>query len=267
MEKQYYVTDEIYNNITISGNTKCNSNNKKIIIKSISAGIVLAIAASVTCVATHNVQDYGLAKLISGFTFPVGLIMIVLCGMQLFTSEILDVLNIYDNKVKLNKIIKTISLVYLGNLIGTSFMALLFVNSNQLSMSHNELAHYVFKVANGKLDIEFMTAFYSGIICNILICFTVVAYNSAKDITGKILAIFFPIMAFAISGVEHCVANMYYLSSAFFATFNPIYTQGVDVTNITINNIIFNNLVPVTIGNIVGGILVAIIIYNSLREK
>ena len=267
MEKKYYTPAEIYNNIVLSGNKKINSSNKIILVKGIIAGMSVALAGCATTVATHDIANYGLAKLIAGVTFPVGLIIIVCAGAQLFTSECLDILNTKDYKANLAKIIKVLVLVYLANLIGAVIIGYLVANSGQLTMSSNGLAHYVFKIANGKLNLDPIQAFNSGIICNILVCLAVVTYNAAKDATGKIFGVFFVIMAFAISGVEHCVANMYYFAVAFFAKFHSPFTAGVDVSEITLSNIFTNNLLPVTLGNIVGGLFLAALLYYSIRDK
>ena len=267
MEPKYYIPAEIYSNIVKAGQKKCNSKVKTIIIKGIIAGLCIALAGCATAVATHDISNYGIAKFISGITFPVGLIMIVLSGSQLFTSECLDVLNLKDYKVNLTKVLKVIALVYFANMIGTVIIGYLVANSGQLSMSSNGLAHYVFKAAIGKLNLNPIQAFYSGIICNILVCLAVISYNACKDALAKMFAVFFVIMAFAITGVEHCVANMYYFAVAFFAKFNPSYIEGYDVSDITIQNIFVDNLLPVTLGNIVGGIFIAILMYNSLRDK
>ncbi len=266
MDNKHYLPDQIYSMITESGYKKATTPLKKQIIKGIIAGMCIALAAASTCVAIHSIEDYGVAKLVAGVTFPVGLMLIIFSGAELFTSDCLIALNLKDNKVKLWHFVKTLFVVFFSNFIGAAFIAYLFYSSGQLGMSYNGLAQFSINIANSKLNLDFYQAFTSGIICNILVCLAVIAFTAAKDVTGKIWATFFPIMAFAITGVEHCVANMYYLSVAFLASLNPVYAEGIDVSNITISNIFVNNLLPVTLGNIVGGLLMGVLMYFSMRN-
>ena len=160
--------------------------------------------------------------------------------------------------------IKVLCLVYVGNFIGTIMIAILIYFSGQLDMTNGLLGAYTIKIALGKVSLSFPSAMVSGILCNILVCIAVLMAGVAKDIPGKILAIFFPIMAFVIGGYEHCVANMYYIPAGILAATNEVYREvamsayGYTVAQLNmlnLQNFVTANLVPVTIGNIIGGML------------
>ena len=134
--------------------------------------------------------------------------------------------------------------------------------SGQYNYSSGILGAYTIKVALGKCNLDFTTALASGILCNILVCAAVMLAARAKDVTGKLLCCFFIILLFVVSGYEHCVANMYYVPAGMIAKLNPLYVKDAmeqygytaqQLSTLNIPNFIFNNLIPVTIGNIVGG--------------
>lgn len=236
----------------------------KIFVKAIFAGMMIAMGASASSVAAHTVGDVGLARLVAGVVFPVGLMMVVLLGAELFTGDCLMVMNVVDRRAKTSKLIKILVLVYLGNFVGANLLAWCISMSGQLNYSAGLLGAYTIKVAVGKANISFGTALISGILCNILVCAAVLMATCAKDITGKLVAIFFTIMLFVVSGFEHCVANMYYISAGIIANHNPEYSKlamekygctAEQLQNLDISHYLVSNLLPVTIGNIIGGIV------------
>ncbi len=169
-------------------------------------------------------------------------------------------------------------MVYLSNLIGSVVTASLIYGSGQFDNSAGGLGAYTIKVAMGKTGLDFGNAFVSGIMCNILVCVAVLMASSAKDIIGKIFACFFPIMVFVISGFEHCVANMYYIPAGIMAASNSKYVDkacelyGYTAQQIsdqlTIGNFFGKNLLPVTLGNIIGGgVIVGLGLYVINKPK
>ena len=141
-------------------------------------------------------------------------------------------------------------------------MSFLVYQSGQFDMSGGQLGAYTIKVASGKVHLTAMQGVTSGIMCNIIVCGAVLMAAAAKDIAGKCLAIFFPIFAFVVSGFEHCVANMYYLTAGFMASQNKAYVaqakevfhlSDAQIADVNVQNIFVKNLLPVTIGNIIGG--------------
>lgn len=232
--------------------------------KAILAGAMIAMGAAASSVAAHTISDVGLARLAAAVVFPVGLMMVILLGAELFTGDCLAAMSVLDGKQKARDIMRLLFIVYIGNFFGATLLAFLVSMSGQLDYSAGMLGAYTIKVALGKVNISFTQGVVSGILCNILVCAAVLMAMCAKDITGKLIAIFFSIMLFVTAGFEHCVANMYYITAGILAKNIPEYTnlamQEYGYTLEQINNLnyisyVFSNLLPVTIGNILGGIV------------
>ena len=232
--------------------------------KAVFAGLMVGMGAAISNVAAHSITNVGLARLAAAVVFPVGLMMVILLGAELFTGDGLAIISVLDKKTRLGFFLKLLVTVYLGNLLGGSLLAFLICNCGQLDYSNGLLGAYTIKVAVGKVSLSFIEAFVSGILCNILVCFAVLMAACAKDITGKLLAIFFVIMIFVTAGFEHCVANMYYITAGMFAKNQPEYAQlAMDVYGLTekqlhalnLNSYLLKNLLPVTLGNILGGVM------------
>ena len=234
----------------------------KLIIKAVLAGAMIALGASAGNVASHAISNVGLARVASAVVFPVGLMMIVLLGGELFTGDCLMTMSFMTKKQKLTSIIRVLVIVFFGNLIGATLIAFGAFFSHQFDYSAGLLGAYSIKVALGKVTMPFWSALTSGILCNILVCAAIIMAGTAKDITGKLVAIFFVIMLFVTEGFEHCVANMYYITAGLIASHHPTYVQvamehyGLTVEKLQGLNLkayFVNNLIPVTIGNIIGG--------------
>ncbi len=245
--------------------------------KAVFAGLMVGMGAAISSVAAHSVANVGLARLAAAVVFPVGLMMVILLGMELFTGDGLAIIGVLDRKIRLGFLFKLLIVVYLGNLLGGSLLAFLICNCGQLNYSDGLLGAYTIKVAIGKVNLSFMEASISGILCNILVCFAVLMAACAKDITGKLLAIFFVIMIFVTAGFEHCVANMYYITAGMLAKNQPEYAQlametygltEAQLGSLNLNGYLLKNLLPVTLGNILGGVLfVGTPLYYLNRDK
>lgn len=240
-------------------NSFCN-----IFFKACFAGMFIGMGAAGSNVAAHNIGNVGVARLIAGTVFPVGLMMVILLGAELFTGDCLAIMAVSDKKIKALDFIKLLLIVYIGNFVGGFIFSLLIYFSNQLNYSAGLLGAYTINVAVNKVNLDFGVALISGILCNILVCAAVLMANCSKDISGKLLVCFFVIMLFVTSGFEHCVANMYYITAGLLAKMNPTYVsvameqygisqQKLDGLNVI--SFLYKNLLPVTIGNIIGGSL------------
>lgn len=236
----------------------------RLILLGIFAGMFIAGGASASSLAMHAISNVGLARLVAGAIFPVGLMMIVLVGGELFTGDCLMIMGCMHGKFSVGSMVKVLVVVFLSNLAGSVLFAWLVSLSGQYNYTNGLLGAFTIKVAMGKVNLSFASAFSSGILCNVFVCIAVLMAGAAKDVSGKILGIFFPILAFVVSGYEHCVANMYYIPAGIFAAANDAYvTSGVNSLFFTAEqladlnwvNFVVRNLIPVTLGNIVGGMV------------
>ena len=236
----------------------------RMILLGIFAGIFIACGASASSVAMHAISNVGLSRLVAGCVFPIGLMMIVFVGGELFTGDCLMIMGCMHRKFSSLSMVKVLVVVWVSNLLGSVILAALVSASGQFHYSGDLLGAFTIKVGLGKVNLSFGTAFVSGILCNIFVCIAVLMAAAAKDIVGKVFAIFFPILAFVVSGYEHCVANMYYIPAAIFAAADPAYVQAAQTAYgytaaqleaLNWGSFLVNNLIPVTLGNIAGGMV------------
>ncbi len=267
---------EIYFEISEVYEQKANYPIIKSIVLGIFAGAFIAFGGYAAAAASHSIENYGLAKLVAGAIFPVGLIIVLIAGTDLFTGNTLLTILLAEKKIKIRQVIKNWSVIYIANFVGALFVATLIYYSGLLDGNSFKLGGYALKTAIAKASLSPMKAFLSGILCNILVCTAVWLSCAAKDIAGKIAAIWFPIMAFIIGGFEHSVANMYYFSAALLAKNNSYYVESMHITvdklqYLNIKHILINNIIPVTLGNIVGGgLLIGIgfwIVFSHSEKK
>lgn len=266
----------------LDANMKAGENKAKLpllkcILLGIMAGAFIAFGGASSSAAVHNIANQGLAKALAGCIFPVGLMMIVLVGGELFTGDCLMITGVVNKKFSVLSMIKTLVIVYFSNMVGAVIIALLVYYSGLLDYTNGALGAYTIKVAYGKVTMAPVREICSGILCNILVCVAVLMAGAAKDIAGKVWAIFFPICAFVIGGWEHCVANMFYIPAGIIAAANPDYAaQAEELYGITAQQMAANlniggfvsNLIPVTIGNILGGmVFVALPLYAIHKSK
>ena len=268
------ITEVIEQNIQ-NGIKKTNLTTKKLILLGIAAGFFIGIGAEASSLAMHGISNVGLARTVAGVVFPIGLMLIVLLGGELFTGNCLISMAVYDKKAKLKGMIRNLTIVYISNFIGAALMAWMINNCGQLNFSDGGAGAFTIKVALGKVGIDPIQAIVSGILCNVLVCLAIFMAATAKDVAGKCIAIFFPIFVFVISGFEHCVANMYYIPAGIFASHNSLYAaKATELYGITAEQLsglnfgtMFSNLIPVTIGNIIGGMVLVGLLYWYLYRK
>lgn len=235
----------------------------KMILLGIMAGAFIALGGAASSTAAHAIENVGLARAMAGVIFPVGLMLIVFLGGELFTGNCLIVMDVFAKRTTWKRLLYNLVVVYFSNLIGALIIDTLLVFSGNLNYSGGLLGAYTIKVAVGKLGVAPIQAITSGILCNLLVCLAVLMATCAKDIVGKVWAIFFPICAFVIGGFEHCVANMFYIPAGMMAAANPDYAaMAQQVYGITAEQLAgltvlgsLQNFIPVTIGNILGGMV------------
>ncbi|MTI67549.1 MAG: formate/nitrite transporter family protein [Firmicutes bacterium] len=232
-----------------SGIKKANLSALKMLLLGIFAGIFIGFGAHADIVATQTLGktvDVGLAKLIGASVFPVGLMLVVMAGAELFTGNNLMSLAVLDKKITFKGMLRNWIIVYIGNFIGSILLAWILSKSG---LYKSDMATKAIAIAKGKVELTFLSAFIRAILCNIVVVLAVWFSTASKFVTGKILAIWFPIMMFVLSGFEHCVANMFFIPMGKFAGANFTWTE------------MWNNLIPVTIGNIIGGAVLVPIVY------
>lgn len=274
MENMMLKPDEIFNESVNSGIKKGNMSISKLIINGIFGGAFIAFGGAASSAASNSIENYSLQKLVSGLVFPVGLILIIICGAELFTGNSLMIAAYKERKITLKQLLKNWIIVYLSNFTGAFFIALFLYLSGFFDGNSGKFGAQVIKIASAKCSISFSKAFFSGILCNMLVCLAVWGSTGAKDIKSKIAIIWFPIMTFIVSGFEHSVANMYYFSAGLLCKNNEAYVNAANIGNKIVGlnfKGIWHNLLPVTLGNIVGGGLIIALgywfIFGNKKEK
>ncbi len=219
----------------------------------IALGAILA-----TTVSTNGPEfPFGVNSLLKGLIFSVGLILVLVAGAELFTGNNLILMAVLAKKVTVAKMLRNWGVVYLGNLVGSLIIALVMLMSKQYLLAGGALGKTVLTIANAKAGLGFWSAIGLGIMCNLLVCLAVWMSFSARTTAGKILAIIPPITAFVAAGFEHSVANMYFIPIGLLIKWaNPEFvTKAGEFGNLTLSNFLVHNLLPVTIGNLIGGAL------------
>lgn len=248
---------------------KANMRLPKMITLGILAGMFIAIGGVTSSSAIHSISNVGLAKILGGAVFPIGLLMIVLVGGELFTGNCLMIMAALDKRVTIKHLIRNLVIVFLTNFFGAFIIDVLVFYSGNLNLSGGVLGAYTIKIAVDKSNISFVNGLASGILCNFLVCMAIMKGTAAKDVAGKILATWFPIFAFVLNGFEHIVANMYYIPVGILAKTNADYVAlaknlyGITEKQLAHLNFegILQNFIPVTIGNLLGGMFIGIMLY------
>ena len=236
-------------------------------ILSILAGIYIAIAGQAMITVTHDAAGSvgtGLARLLGGSVFSLGLILVVLAGAELFTGNSLMVVGWLERKLNLKALAKNWSIVYIGNLIGSILIVYLVFFSGIWMINGGAVGKYALSIAVSKADLGFWSALVRGIGANWLVCVAVWLAISGGTTRDKILGIYFPITAFVLLGFEHSIANMFFLPMGLLLK-GVVSVPGA--SSLTLSTAIFNNIIPVTIGNIIGGVLFVAVPYWMVYLK
>jgi formate transporter FocA len=252
-----------------AGVKKANRSFSKTFVLSILAGAFIAFGAIfATTVTADMTLSPSFTKLIGGIAFSLGLILVIVGGAELFTGNNIIVMAWANKRIKTSQVIRNWTIVYFGNFVGSIAMAVLMFFSLQYSSGTGNIGAKALSIAEAKCSLGFGQAIVLGIFCNVLVCLAVWLCYSAKTTGGKILAIVFPITAFVAAGFEHSIANMYFIPKALLIKngANDAFWTSIGATpemydKLTWGNFIFDNLVPVTIGNIIGGAVLVGLVY------
>lgn len=249
---------EVAKNYVGIGKGKVNTPIPKMFLLAILAGAFIGFGAVAANTVSATVENASLAKWVGALVFPGGLAMVLIAGSELFTGNCLLTIPLLEKEVSVGGVLKNWVVVWLGNLVGSLLVAGVAIGSHQANLFSNAVAVNDISAAIGKCSLSFGDAFLKGIACNFLVCIAVWMSFAAKDVAGKFLGLYMPIMMFVLMGFEHSVANMTYIALGLFAKGNSAYLAaaqeaGLDLTNLTWGNYFTANLIPVTLGNIIGG--------------
>ncbi|MBN1808902.1 MAG: formate/nitrite transporter family protein [Planctomycetes bacterium] len=214
-----------------------------------------------TVVVTETGTGYGLTRLLGGLAFCLGLILVVVGGAALFTGNNLIIMAALSRKITVLQLLRNWAIVYAGNFAGSVVLALLMTATRIYGADGGKVGATMVNIANGKCGLPFGQAVALGVMCNVLVCLAVWLCFSGRTVVDKVVAIIFPITAFVAAGFEHSVANMYFISAGLLTKGaggapgapGPLAEAARNAANLTWGNFFVKNLLPVTLGNIVGG--------------
>jgi formate/nitrite transporter len=276
MEKKPLKPAEILDLTISTAQDKATGSFQKLFLLAILAGAFIAFAAEGSNMAAFNLfavpETYGLGKALAGVVFGTGLMLVVLAGGELFTGNTLIIAAVLEKKVGMSAMIRNWIIVYAGNFVGSILIAYMMANSGLFTSGGSMLGAVTLKIAVYKVNLSFVQAFYLGIMCNWLVCLAVWIASGADTMAGKIFSIFFPIWLFVTSGFEHSVANMYYIPAGILAKANEKFAElsglaPAALDSLTWGSFAVHNLIPVTLGNIVGGGIFVGMVYWYTYKK
>ncbi len=253
-----YSPKQIADRIENAGIVKSGGDPLRVFALAILAGAFIAFGALFYTLVTYDSSGMavGIMRLLGGLVFCLGLILVVVAGAELFTGNNLIVMAYVDKKVTLAQLLQNWGIVYFGNFVGAVGVLVLIYFSGHWLIGHGAVGAKAITIANYKVNLTWMEAFTRGILCNILVCLAIWLCFAGRTVIDKVVAIIFPITAFVALGFEHSVANMYFISAGLLAKQQPELVQlisNVSLDNLTITHFLWNNLLPVTLGNIIGG--------------
>lgn len=240
---------EIAKNFVEIGIHKVRLSAFKMLVLGIFAGIYIGFAGIASTTASATIENPSVARLLSACVFPAGMAMVLIAGSELFTGNNLIIISLLEKKIKLTEMLKNWFFVFAGNFIGASFVAAMVVYAGIPGLYDGRLAEKMVAAALTRVNQTFPEAFARGVLCNILVCVAVWGAFAAKKVSGKLLMSFWPVMLFVLCGFEHSIADIYFGVSGLLT----ISKYGVSGDALTLSSFLLKNLLPVTLGNIVGG--------------
>jgi formate/nitrite transporter len=223
-----------------------------------------AVFSTTVAAGASGVVPYGIVRLLAGLVFTVGLVLVIVGGAELFTGNNLIVMAWAGRKVSSRGLLRNWGVVYAGNFVGAIGTVVLVFVSRQYTFGGGSVGTTALATAAAKVDYGLVQALALGVLCNALVCLAVWLTYSARSTIDRIAAIILPIAAFVAAGFEHSIANMYFIPIGLFIKgFDPSFTaaSGVDVSRLTWQSFLLANLLPVTVGNIIGGAVLVAAVY------
>ena len=231
------------------------------VLMGILAGFLIGFPSCVTNMATYALDNNSTVRMVSGLLFAFGLGMVVITGAELFTGNTLITISVLDKKATLTGMLRNWVFVYIGNFLGSMILSFICAQFGWLSAGTLDRVFYSMKVAAGKMTMPFQNAFFMGVLCNILVTIGVLLSLAGKDGVSRFIGAWAPVMFFVTCGFNHSIADMTYCMLGLFAKGNAAYVEaaqsaGVALESLTWGNYFTGNLIPVTLGNLVGGVCV-----------
>ncbi|MBI2471632.1 MAG: formate/nitrite transporter family protein [Planctomycetes bacterium] len=238
---------------------------------SILAGVFIALGIQLSMLVTHTAtSNYGLNQLVGGVAFTLALVLIVIAGAELFTGNCLIAMSFMARKITGKDLARNLIIAFIGNFIGALTLVLWIYNSKQWTINNYLLGAKIVLAANDKVNIPFGAAFARGVLCNALVCLGIWLCYSGRSNMDKILALLWPISCLIACGFEHCVVNMWLIpmglvlkgNSAVLAAIEKLHGGQADLSNLTFfKGFLIDNLFPVVLGNLFGGIVLVAGVY------
>ena len=267
-----FTAAETANNYVTAGVAKTKYSIPKMLVLGVLAGLLIGFPSCVTEMATFSVTNTSMVRMISGLLFAFGLGTVILTGAELFTGNTLITMSLLDKKVTLPAMLKNWLFVYIGNFLGSMLLSAICAYFGWLSVGSNALAVSAMKMAVGKMTMPFQNAFFMGVLCNILVTIGVLMSLAGKDGTSRFLGAWVPVMFFVTCGFNHSIADMTYCMLGLFAKNVTAYASaaaeaGIALDSLTWGNYFVGNLIPVTLGNILGGVAVGVTMWYAYVRK
>ena len=244
------------------GAAKAGLDAQRTFVLAVLAGAFIALGAvfATTVMAGGSELPFGVARLLGGLAFSLGLILVVVAGAELFTGNNLVVMAWASRRVTTARLLENWALVYLGNFVGALGTVVLVHLGRQYEQGGGAVGATALQIAEAKTSLGFVQAVALGALCNALVCLAVWLSYSARTVTDKILAVVPPITAFVAAGFEHSVANMYFIPTGLLLE-DEVEATGLTLEHLTLEAFLLDNLLPVTIGNVIGGAVMVGAVY------
>ncbi|MEG0371219.1 MAG: formate/nitrite transporter family protein [Clostridium sp.] len=262
---------ETCNNTIDLGIKKCSHyTGKQIAILGLLAGAFTAFGGFAASMGAHSIDNYSLAKFVNGSLFSIGLILVLTCGGELFTGNVLTIQAYLQKKITVKQFTKNLLIVYVFNFLGVSLVSFFIYSSGLLSSNKGHLIAYILDITAYKSNLSFASAFSAGVLCNFLVCLGVWGACGTKSPVAKIFLGYMAITGFIVSGFENSIANMFYFSISLIAKLDSQLLALSGVSDSVINSISISsgisNILPVTLGNMFGGIVFVGVAYWTAYE-
>ena len=253
---------DIYKLLILYGFNKVKTPKVKIFILSVFGGFFVGLGALASSICKYQFYS-GLAQYYCGLVFPIGIMLVYITGAELFTETCLLTIPLFHKTITLLEMLLTWLIVFIGNFIGAILIALLVAYGHIPNMFEVNLAQEIINNGINKCSLDFAEAFIRGLLCNFYNCLAVWISLGGRDLRSMILGLWPPIFVIAACELEHCIANMYYITVGLFTS----YEYGLDSTTLTWGRLFYKNLIPVTIGNLLGGSALLVVGYSFIFDE